>query len=157
MRHLVELLEKETDIYSAYLELALRKKKALIDNDIEILDQITDEEKSLSTRVLAIEAARTEYLRDQGFATSITLTELLPKLQPQDREQVETTANNLREVLTKCKKFNDNNMALLKQSSNYINHMIKVFSANLSGGTAATYSRTNQKQLVAGQIADMQA
>ena len=156
MKYLVELLEKETDIYGSYLELALRKKKALIDNDIDRLDQITGEEKALSTKILALEAARTEYLREEGFQGSITLNELLPKLSPEDRTQVEKISENLREVLTNCKKFNDNNVALLKQSSNYINHMIKVFSSTLGGGTAATYSRGVNK-FSSGQIADMQA
>lgn len=156
MKYLVELLEKETNIYSSYLELAARKKKALIDNDIDRLDAITSEEKALSTKILALEAARTEYLREEGFPGSITLNELLPKLSQEDRTQIEGISENLRVVLTNCKKFNDNNVALLKQSSSYINHMIKVFSSNLAGGTAATYSRGTNK-FSSGQIADMQA
>lgn len=156
MKYLIELLEKESDIYGNYLQLALRKKQALIDNNIDVIDQITDEEKLLSTKILALEAARTEFLREQGFSASISLKDLLPQLAENDRAELQACTDSLREILTQCKKFTENNVALLKQSSNYINHMIKVFSANLNGGSPATYSKGNQKQLMAGQIADMQ-
>lgn len=157
MKYLIELLEKESDIYGNYLQLALQKKQALIDNNIDIIEQITDQEKALSSKILALEAARTEFLREQGFAGSISLKDLLPQLAEEDRTQVQACADNLKEVLTQCKKFTDSNMSLLKQSSNYINHMIKVFSSSLNGGSPATYTKGNQKQLAAGQIADMQA
>ncbi len=58
MEYLADILEKEAGVYSNYLDLAIKKKQALIENDVDILESITDEEKSLSTKVLALEAAR---------------------------------------------------------------------------------------------------
>lgn len=155
MEYLAEILEKEASVYTHYLDLAIKKKQALIDNDVDSLDSITDEEKSLSTKVLALEAARVEYLREQGYPSNINLSDLLPKLPKEQRDEIKTKSENLKEVLTKCKKFSDNNMTLLKQSSNYINHMIKIFSSNLNGGQPATYGKGTQK-LAMGKIADMQ-
>ncbi len=155
MKYLVELLEKETKVYEDYLGLAVQKKQALIDNDIEILDGITSQEKELSTKVLALEAARVEFLREQGYSSDITMDELLPRIA--DDQDLVKTADNLKNVLTECKKFNDSNMALLKQSSNYINHMIKVFTSNLNKGRQpATYSRHGMKKFESGKLADMQ-
>lgn len=156
MQYLIELLEKETTVYSSYLDLAIKKKKALIENDIDALDLITDEEKHLSTKVLALEAARVEFLREQGYAANTHINEVIEKTEKGKRAELETSANGLREVLANCKKFHDGNMALVKQSSNYINHMIKVFSSNLNGGRpAATYTKGAQK-IQSGKIADMQ-
>lgn len=156
MKYLIDLLEKETGVYSNYLDLAIKKKKALIENDIDTLDLITDQEKNLSTKVLALEAARVEFLREQGYPANAHINEIIEKTEVSKRSELETSAGQLREVLANCKKFHDSNMALVKQSSNYINHMIKVFSSNLNGGRqAATYSRGAQK-IQSGKIADMQ-
>lgn len=156
MKYLIELLEKETLVYKNYLDLAIKKKKALIENDIDTLDLITDEEKTLSTRVLALEAARVEFLREQGYPTNVHIDEVISRVADDDRIELKESANQLREILNNCKKFHDGNMALIKQSSNYINHMIKVFSSNLNGGRqAATYSKGVQK-FQSGKIADLQ-
>ena len=156
MKYLVELLEKETIAYSSYLDLAIKKKKALIENDIETLDVITEEEKNLSTKVLALEAARIEFLREQGYSSNTHINEVIEQTEEDKKEELENSAKKLREVLSNCKKFHDGNMALIKQSSNYINHMIKVFSSNLNGGRpAATYTKGAQK-FQSGKIADLQ-
>jgi len=157
MKYLVELLDKEIEIYNNYLELAVKKKQALIDNNIDDLDLVTESEKSLSTRVLALEAAREEFLREQGYPANITLDQLLPQLETKERQELQAISTNLREVLVQCKRFSESNMALLKNSSNYINHMIKVFSSTLSGtNPSPVYSRKGNQTMEAGQIADMQ-
>jgi len=156
MQYLIELLDKETHIYNRYLELASQKKKALIENDIDCLDSITEEEKDLSAKILALEAARIEYLREQGYPGNIHINDLVEQVTDQVKIDLEARATALREILRECKKFHDGNAALLKQSSNYINHMIKVFSTTLNGGRApVTYSK-GTKKFESGQIADMQ-
>ena len=156
MKYLKEILEKEIDVYNNYLEAAVQKKQALIDNDIDLLEDITSTEKDLSTKILALEAARIEFLREKGYSSNIHLNDLLEEVPSEDKDSLEATAENLREVLSECKKFHDSNMNLLKQSSNYLNHMIKVFTQSINGGkSAATYGKNAQK-IESGKIADMQ-
>ena len=74
----------------------------------------------------------------------------------EDKESLEATANDLRKILSECKRFHDSNMSLLKQSSNYLNHMIKVFTQSINGGKpAATYGKGSHK-FESGKIADIQ-
>jgi hypothetical protein len=81
----------------------------------------------------------------------------LPQLETKERQELQAISTNLREVLVQCKRFSESNMALLKNSSNYINHMIKVFSSTLSGTNhSPVYSRKGNQTMEAGQIADMQ-
>lgn len=156
MQYLKEILEKEIDVYNNYLEAAIKKKQALIDNDIDILEGITSTEKDLSTKILALEAARIEFLREKGYSSNIHLNDLLEEVQSEDKDSLEATANNLREILSECKKFHDSNMNLLKQSSNYLNHMIKVFTQSINGGKSSpTYGKKAQK-FESGKIADIQ-
>lgn len=156
MQYLKEILEKEIDVYNNYLEAAIKKKQALIDNDIQLLEDITVTEKDLSTKILALEAARIEFLREKGYSANIHLNDLLEEVPSEDKDSLETTAQNLREVLSECKKFHDSNMNLLKQSSNYLNHMIKIFTQSINGGKGApTYGKKAQK-FESGKIADIQ-
>lgn len=156
MQYLKEILEKEIDVYNKYFKQAVKKKQALIDNDIETLEGITSTEKELSTKILALEAARIEFLREQGYPTNIHLNDLLKELPSEDKDSIEATAQDLKEILTECKKFHDSNMNLLKQSSNYLNHMIKVFTQSINGGKpAATYAKGSEK-FESGKIADIQ-
>lgn len=156
MQYLNEILEKEIDVYNNYLEAAVKKKQALIDNDIGLLEDITVTEKDLSTKILALEAARIEFLREKGYSANIHLNDLLEEVPSEDKDSLEATAKNLREVLSKCKKFHDSNMNLLKQSSNYLNHMIKIFTQSINGGKSApTYGKKAQK-FESGKIADIQ-
>ena len=156
MQYLKEILEKEIDVYNNYLEAAVKKKQALIDNDIQLLEDITVTEKDLSTKILALEAARIEFLREKGYSANIHLNDLLEEVPSEDKGSLETTAQNLREVLSECKKFHDSNMNLLKQSSNYFNHMIKIFTQSINGGKGApTYGKKAQK-FESGKIADIQ-
>jgi flagellar biosynthesis/type III secretory pathway chaperone len=156
MQYLKEILEKEIDVYNSYLKAAVKKKQALIDNDIGLLEDITVTEKDLSTKILALEAARIEFLREKGYSSNIHLNDLLEEVPSEDKDSLEATAKNLRQVLGECKKFHDSNMSLLKQSSNYLNHMIKIFTQSINGGkSAATYGKKAQK-FESGKIADLQ-
>lgn len=155
MKYLVEILDKEVDAYSGYLVLATKKKQALISNDIDTLESINVQEKGLSAKILALEAARTEFLREQGFNTNIILDDLLGVLPDVDKERVQKSANKLREILVNCRKFNEDNMALLRQSSSYINHMIRIFSKSINK-EQVTYNNKGTQKFESGEIADLQ-
>lgn len=156
MQYLKEILEKEIDVYKNYLESAVQKKQALIDNDIGVLEKVTNTEKDLSTKILALEAARIEFLREEGYSSNIHLNDLLDQVPSEDKDSLEATAQDLREILNECKKFHESNMSLLKQSSNYLNHMIKIFTQSINGGKpVATYGK-NAPKIQSGKIADLQ-
>lgn len=154
MKYLVDILDKETDVYNEYLALAAKKKDALLENDLNAIEAIAVEEKGLTAKVLALEAARLEYLREQGHKTDISLEDLLGAIEGEDKDSIRKSADQLRDALVKCKNFNEDNMSLLRQSSNYINHMIRVFSRNINDDNP-TYKQGAIK-LGSGKIADMQ-
>jgi len=154
MQTLVDLLNKEIKAYEQYLELATRKKQSLIDNDFDQMEAVTIQEKVISTKILHLESERHELLRDEGFNPQITVTELIDKVPEEYRDVIKQTSEELKEVLVQCKKFNDRNMVLLRQSSTYINHMIKTFSQHM-GGSPATYGKGMNK-FESAKIADMQ-
>ncbi len=140
MQYLADILNKEADVYHNYLALAAKKKQALIENDFETLESVTVQEKVLSAQILKLESERYDFLEEQGLGRNITVNEIMAAVPAADQEMVRNSAQRLREVLLESRKFNETNMALLRQSSNYINHMIKIFAKNIEG-EQPTYGR----------------
>ena len=161
MNELTDILEQEFDIYAKYLKLAEKKKEALIKNNIDILPKITDIERKLSTKILQLEGKRKGILRKEGFDNNVKIGEVLDKITETERDDIDTenltvVANKLKNILKDCKKFNDNNMALIRQSSNYINHMIKVFSSADKSSESATYKKDSNGKIENIKLADIQ-
>ena len=161
MKELTEILDEECEVYSKYLKLAGKKREALIKNNIDLLPKITDIERKLSTKILQLENKRKVFLREEGYGTNVTIGEILTSLtrsdeHTEDQETLEQTARRLKETLEQCKKFNDNNMALVRQSSSYINHMIKVFTKSDKSSESATYQKNAVGKIENIRLADIQ-
>lgn len=155
MKYLVKLLNKETKVYQDYLELAAQKKRALIENDYESLEAITVQEKVLSSKILKLESERQDYLNEHGFRKDITLNELIQDLPEHEKNQLSEASEKLKASLMESRKFNNSNMALLRQSSNYINHMMKTFSRYVDGDQP-TYGKGVQGFKAKTKIADLE-
>ncbi len=140
MQYLADILNKEADVYQNYLENATRKKQALIENDFETLESITVQEKVLSAQILKLESERYEFLEENGMRRDITVNEIIANLPECEQVIIQASAQRLKDALLESRKFNETNMALLRQSSNYINHMIKIFAKNIEG-EQPTYGR----------------
>ncbi len=140
MQYLADILNKEADVYHNYLENASRKKQALIENDFDLLESITVQEKVLSAQILKLESERYDFLEDQGMRRDITINEIMKQMPVVEQKALHQSAQRLKDALLESRKFNETNMALLRQSSNYINHMIKIFAKNIEG-EQPTYGR----------------
>ncbi len=140
MQYLADILNKEADVYHNYLENASRKKQALIENDFDLLESITVQEKVLSAQILKLESERYDFLEDQGMRRDITINEIMKQMPVVEQKALQQSAQRLKDALLESRKFNETNMALLRQSSNYINHMIKIFAKNIEG-EQPTYGR----------------
>ncbi len=140
MQYLVDILNKETEVYQNYLMVAAQKKQALMENDFEALEASTIQEKVLSAQILKLESERYEFIQEQGLRKDITITELIEVAPKAQQKALSLSADKLKEALMASRKFNDTNMALLRQSSHYINHMMKTFAKNIEG-EQPTYGR----------------
>lgn len=128
MELLLDILNKETDAYHAYLDLGMRKKHAYVNNEMDVFEAASFEEKGLTSKILALEAARVTCLKEEGFKSGVTIDELLDATSEEYKTELEQSASKLHDALIDCKKFQEENTTLMQHSSNYINHMIEVFS-----------------------------
>lgn len=128
----IMLLKRQAEDFSDLASLSAEKKDAIINNDIEHLQKITDLENTLVGRNQKTERRRMELLNDIAMvlnekADTMTLSRLseLMENQPGHAELVEA-AGELRNAAEKLKALNEQNRQLIEHSLEYVD-----FSMNL--------------------------
>ena len=129
---LLILLREQTEDFSDLAALASEKSEAIVKNDIEHLQKITNIENSLVGRNQKSERRRIQLFNDvatvlNADAETLTISHLAELLegQPGHGELVEI-GDNLRQAADELKKFNEQNRKLIENSLEYID-----FSMNL--------------------------
>ena len=123
MEELISTLSQEKDLYLALLPIAEEKTKAIVANNLEDLQKITDKEQETVDRVTALERKRAEVINNMGIVLGrkpeeLTLTELIkvaekqPKAQADLRELKDALGKSVRRLAD----LNERNRALIQQS-----------------------------------------
>lgn len=133
---LVMALEKEKDIYDDILELSKKKKRAIIDNEIETLEELVKEEKALAMSLVKLDNIRikivNEILKENDIQSVENITELSKFLDEKSKREILTIKDSLSKVVKKVSDQNTQNKELVEQSLEYINfNMDLLTSANL--------------------------
>lgn len=140
---LIVVLEEELAVYQRLLPIAESKTKIIIDNDLEALQEITEQEQQFVGRIHALERRRDEVIihigtvlnRDPRTLNLSVLCTLLEK-QPKERERLARLHDELRSVLERLKSRNEKNQALIQQSLELIEfNMNLIQSTRMSPGT----------------------
>ena len=123
MEEMISTLSQEKDLYLTLLPIAEEKTKAIVANDLEALQRITDKEQEAIDRVGALERKRAEVLNNMGIVLGrkpeeLTLTELIKVAEKQPKVQADLC--ELKDALAKSVKrladLNERNGALIRQS-----------------------------------------
>ena len=123
MEELISTLSQEKDLYLALLPIAEEKTKAIVANNLEDLQKITDKEQETVDRVATLERKRAEVINNMGIVLGrkpeeLTLTELIkvaekqPKAQADLRELKDALGKSVRRLAD----LNERNRALIQQS-----------------------------------------
>ena len=123
MEELISTLSQEKDLYLALLPIAEEKTKAIVANNLEDLQRITDKEQETVDRVATLERKRAEVINNMGIVLGrkpeeLTLTELIkvaekqPKVQADLRELKDALGKSVRRLAD----LNERNRALIQQS-----------------------------------------
>ena len=123
MEELISTLSQEKDLYVALLPIAEEKTKAIIANDLERLQEITDREQEAVGRVNALERKRNEVINNMGIVLGrkpqeLTLTELIlvTEKQPKDRAALSELKEKLGDAVKKLEELNERNRVLIQHS-----------------------------------------
>lgn len=134
---LVEVLQKQTEVYKELLQQSQQKTEMIVKNDIEAIKISTEKEESIIRKAAKLDLKREEFIKQIGEVlkispNQITISDLITVLEkaPTDQKALEQTQEEMLEVLQDLQKVNENNKQLIRQSLDYIS-----FSVNLIRGS----------------------
>lgn len=134
---LLEVLNKESDIYEGILKLSKEKTDAIVAGKISELESITRLEQSIILKLGKLERERESVVEKLAAglkvkATEITLTNLINMLPEGQAEKFKNYRDGFIEILDKLSEANMLNSKLIRNSLEYID-----FSINILAGAGA--------------------
>ncbi len=127
---LLEIIEKESQIYAELTEIEQQKKKIIIENDVKALDAITKKEQGFVKTIVNLEGLRAQvidgFCKFRGISDIDTIDEIMEHLNAEEKVQLREKADNLAGIINKVLEVNDLNTKLLEQSIEYIDYTMEL-------------------------------
>lgn len=138
IEELMDTVDKQIEIYDELLEIAAKKKTAVIENKIDALSEITAAENTLLGRCSRLDKQRETLFDDIAFVLNkksedITLSKLVELIKGQPEEQrLAAIRDRAMDTLNKLKKINDLNRTLIETSLQHIDYSMNVLRGTLN-------------------------
>ena len=153
---LLEILEQEVKGYNEMLELSKNKRDVIIKGKADELQNIVEAEQSLVMQMGKLEAFREELTgkisRDIGLEPSeLTISEMKKHFPEVYKEKATDYQEKLSATLKELKEINDLNSKLIKNSLEFVNFMINLYTSSSVGSNnyvnTGTIKETGNKSL----------
>ena len=148
MENLIDVLNKESSEYEVLLGLSQKKTPVIIAGDLEALQQITDDEQRIVTKVTSLEKKRVEVTGDianvlNKDVTTLKLSDLIAMLtaRPVEQKALAAAPDSLQAVIRELKRANEQNAELLKNSLEMVEFEMNLLQAMKSAPETANYNR----------------
>lgn len=148
MENLIGVLEEESIQYEGLLELSQKKTPVIVSGDLEKLQQITDEEQEVVSRISRLEKQRIEIVADianvlNKDVTNMKLSDLISMLAPRPAEQTLLAGihDRLRMAVRGLQRVNEQNRELLTEALEMVNFEMGMLQAAKLAPETANYTR----------------
>ena len=129
MQELIATLRKEQAAYQELLPVVEQKTQAIIANDLQKVQSITEVEQAAIGKISGLEQKRTEIMKNISVVLNKKVSDLtLPNLikllerQPQEQEALAQIHTELRALLKRLSEVNGHNKNLIEQSLEMISY-----------------------------------
>jgi len=129
MEELIATLRMEQEAYQGLLPVVEKKTRAIIDNDLKRVQEITELEQEAIGKVSALETKRAGIMNNIGIVLNKKVSDLtLPNLirlldrQPEEQKALAELHKNLTELLKRLSEINGHNKNLIEQSLEMISY-----------------------------------
>lgn len=131
IHELIDTLNEQNNIYESLLDVASKKKVAIIENNIPTLQQFIKDENLLIGRNQRLEKKRLELFCDiatvLGKPLNITLKQIIEAIKDKEGEkELIQIREKMLQTLPKLKSINDQNQELLQMSMDFVDFSINV-------------------------------
>lgn len=148
MENLIDVLNRECDEYEGLLEVSQRKTPIIVSGNLEKLQQITDEEQEVVSRIHNLERKRTEVTADianvlNRDVTNLKLSNLINMLagRPAEQQVLAEVHDRLQLSVNGLKRVNEQNRELLANALEMIEFEMNLLQATKSAPATANYNK----------------
>lgn len=146
IQELITVLTEEQQLYEKIIPIASEKKNVIIKNNLESLQEITEQEQLAIDQVTVLEKKRSEIIVNIGILLNrkpeeLTLKEIIRLLenQPKEQKQLSQIHDQLKQTVQELKNINIQNKSLIVQSLEMIEfNMNLIQSTRMSPGNNYT-------------------
>lgn len=127
IEELIQTLTQEDQMYQELIPIAKKKTQVIIQNDLEALQQITEQEQASVDALTALERRRLEIVHNIGVVinraeetlTLREITEILKK-QPAEQQRLSQIHDHLKQTIQTLLEMNQHNKSLIEESLDMI-------------------------------------
>ena len=148
METLIEVLEKENLEYKNLLDLSIRKTPAIVSEDLQALNKITDEEQIIVSRINHLDNQRNEAVDDianvlNKDVTKLKIVDLIKMLEARPEEQAKLAAvfDSLRDNVRAVKRVNEQNRELIENALELVQFNMNILQSMNKAPETANYNR----------------
>lgn len=148
MENLIETLESESSEYEVLLGLSTQKTPIIIRGDLEALQQITDEEQLVVSRIHHLEQKRIDVTKDianviNKDVETLKLKNLIQMLEgrPQEQQKLQAVHNKLQDVVYKMQAVNNQNKELINHALELVEFDMNLLQAMKAAPETANYNK----------------
>lgn len=148
MENLIDILNQEGTEYEELLVLSQKKTPVIVRGDLEELQEITDDEQNLASRIAHLEKTRVEITADianvlNKDVNSLKLRSLIEMLDGRPEEQVRLTQahDRLQSVVRGLMRTNEQNKELLANAMEMVEFELTLLQAARAAPETANYTR----------------
>lgn len=145
---LVDILDAQIECYEGLNQLAEYKEKAIIEKNLDLLQEVTGTEEQFIGRLGILEKKRETLMKDISIVTGmnykeVTLTSIAEKLGEQNEvsHQLIVIRDRIKEELDKLKKRSELNKELITQSLELVDFMINAIGSTKGYAHVGNYGK----------------
>jgi hypothetical protein len=148
MENLIQVLEKECQIYEGLLKLSKEKTPVIIKGDLEQLEKITDEEQRIVTEANQMDFQRVQTLKDIAIVINkdvetLKLKNLIQVLdkRPDEQRKLAICHDKITQIVGDLAIVNEQNHALISNALEMVTFDINLIQALNSAPETANYTK----------------
>lgn len=148
IENLISILEQESSEYEELLGLSMKKTPVIVAGDLQALQQITDEEQIVVSRINHLESQRTEVIKDianvmNKDVNTLKLVHLIQMLEsrPAESGRLAAVHDRLKTVVGNMQRINNQNKELIAHSLEMVEFDMNLLQAMKTAPKTANYNK----------------
>src|SRR3990172_11698946 len=132
--HLLEILEKEVNLFNEFLTLLQRERQYMIDLSLDKLHECHNQKETIVLNLKVLEDARADLISEihDDNQTTTTLSMIIDKAHARYKNSMESFQSNLRSLVDSIREINQINGILADRAINYTRNSLSFLNRLIS-------------------------